>query len=264
MIKRVEGNYSPHSDMTVGVYRDRKFTPYSSDKSLRASIDSGADPEVINLAKKGRAIHGSYKDGNFRPAEIRGRRGYVDHINTPDGAYGFNHEGELVGRGGEVVGAIDESGKVLSKEEYRENVRKDIKTAIKDWRSQREPSLTETYEALAKVEGELYRDIRDIAKKVGIGEEEVRKYARELSHYNKDVSERVEAEDRGKRGRGGLERTLNSILAIAGFGAGIFFLSSNITGNAIADATTKTTSFLGAGLVIVGLVAGFFWLKNRK
>ena len=33
---------------------------------------------------------------------------------------------------------------------------------------------------------------------------------------------------------------------------------------AIADATTKTTSFLGAGLVIVGLVAGFFWLKNRK
>lgn len=261
MIKRVEGGYSQHSDMVVGVYRGGKFTPYSSDKSVRASIDSGADPDVINLAEKGRAIHGSYKDGNFRPAEIKGRRGYVNHINTPDGAYGFNHEGELVGRGGEVVGAIDESGKVLSKEEYKESVRKDIKTAIKDWRSQREPSLTETYEALAKIEGELYRDIRNIAKKVGIGEEEVRRYATELSHFNKDVEGRVETEDRGK---GGLERTLNSILAIAGFGAGIFFLSNNITGNAIADTATKTTSFLGAGLVLVGLVAGFFWLKNRK
>lgn len=56
----------------------------------------------------------------------------------------------------------------------------------------------------------------------------------------------------------------SSVIAIAGLGAGIFFLSSNITGNAIAEMTTKTTSFLGAGLVIVGLVAGFFWLKSRK
>ena len=60
--------------------------------------------------------------------------------------------------------------------------------------------------------------------------------------------------------KGGLEGTL----AIAGLGIGIFFLSSNITGNVIADATTQTTSFLGGGLVLVGLVAGFFWLKNRK
>ena len=54
------------------------------------------------------------------------------------------------------------------------------------------------------------------------------------------------------------------ILTIAGLGAGIFFLSSNITGNAIADMITKTISFLGAGLVIVGLVAGFFWIKSRN
>lgn len=52
-----------------------------------------------------------------------------------------------------------------------------------------------------------------------------------------------------------------TIIAVLG---GIFFLSSNITGNAIADLTTKTTSFLGAGLIIVGLVAGFFWLKRDK
>jgi hypothetical protein len=59
-------------------------------------------------------------------------------------------------------------------------------------------------------------------------------------------------------------RGISSVITIAGLGAGIFFLSTNITGNAIADLTTKTTSFFGAGLVIVGLVAGFFWLKSRR
>ena len=57
---------------------------------------------------------------------------------------------------------------------------------------------------------------------------------------------------------------INFLIAIAGVLGGIFFLSTNITGNAIADLTTKTTSFLGAGLLIVGLVAGFFWVKGRK
>jgi len=53
-------------------------------------------------------------------------------------------------------------------------------------------------------------------------------------------------------------------LAILGIVGSIFFLSSNITGNVIADMTTKTTSFLGAGFLIVGLVAGFLWLKNKN
>ncbi|MBM3247798.1 hypothetical protein FJZ17_04655 [Candidatus Pacearchaeota archaeon] len=52
--------------------------------------------------------------------------------------------------------------------------------------------------------------------------------------------------------------------SIIGLASGIFFLGSNITGNVIADLTTKTTSFLGAGLLVVGLVAGFFWMKDNK
>lgn len=55
--------------------------------------------------------------------------------------------------------------------------------------------------------------------------------------------------------------TMTLILSIT---FGLFFLSSNITGNAIADLSNKTTSFLGAGLLIVGLVAGFFLMKARK
>lgn len=79
-------------------------------------------------------------------------------------------------------------------------------------------------------------------------------------HSKEDIQKLREKTRKNKT----LEHTVTSILAIFGLGIGIFFLSSNITGNAIAEMTTKTTSFLGAGLIIVGLVAGFFWLKNRK
>jgi len=45
---------------------------------------------------------------------------------------------------------------------------------------------------------------------------------------------------------------------------GIFFLQLNITGNAIADLSTNTTSWVGSVLLVVGLFAGFFWIKNKK
>jgi len=64
--------------------------------------------------------------------------------------------------------------------------------------------------------------------------------------------------------RGTLEKRLLPVLTIASLASAVFFLSANLTGNAIADLTTKTTSFLGAGLLIVGLVAGFFWVRSRK
>jgi len=44
----------------------------------------------------------------------------------------------------------------------------------------------------------------------------------------------------------------------------IFFLSPNINGNAIANLSIKITSFLGIGLLIINLAAGFFYLKKRK
>ena len=64
--------------------------------------------------------------------------------------------------------------------------------------------------------------------------------------------------------RKSLESNLSVFIFLIGLGAGIFLLSSNITGNVIADLSTKTTSFIGAGLLVVGLVAGFFWVKSRK
>jgi len=60
-------------------------------------------------------------------------------------------------------------------------------------------------------------------------------------------------------------KRLTSLAAsILGIFGSLFFFSLSLTGNAIADLTTKTTSFLGAGLLIVGLVAGIFYISSKK
>jgi len=63
---------------------------------------------------------------------------------------------------------------------------------------------------------------------------------------------------------GNLEGALASAsLAIVGIFSGLFFLSSNITGNAIANVSQSSGNILGAVLLVVGLVAGFFWVKKK-
>jgi len=56
-----------------------------------------------------------------------------------------------------------------------------------------------------------------------------------------------------------IKGTFSLILIIAG----MFFISPNLTGNAIANLTTKTSSIIGAGLFIVGMVGSYFWFKKK-
>ena len=55
-------------------------------------------------------------------------------------------------------------------------------------------------------------------------------------------------------------------LTISAFGlsAGLALLSPTITGNAIGNLSIGMTSYLGTGLLILGLIAGFFWFKYRN
>lgn len=57
-------------------------------------------------------------------------------------------------------------------------------------------------------------------------------------------------------------RAMVPFFAIAGIGAGAFFYSTKITGNVIG-VSTQTSSVIGIGLLIVGLIAGFLWLKGK-
>ena len=86
-------------------------------------------------------------------------------------------------------------------------------------------------------------------------------YIREQKQLGREAGEELHDELQKKKS---LEQKVSSVVAVGGILGSLFFLSSNFTGNAIADLTTKTTSFLGAGLLIVGLVAGWFWLKSKK
>jgi hypothetical protein len=52
-----------------------------------------------------------------------------------------------------------------------------------------------------------------------------------------------------------------SILCLAG---SIFFLGSSLTGNTIANLSTNTTSWVGAVLLAIGLVAGVFWVRSKR
>lgn len=45
---------------------------------------------------------------------------------------------------------------------------------------------------------------------------------------------------------------------------GLIFLSSNMTGNVIGGLNQTSSNWVGAVLLAVGLVAGFFWMKGRK
>ena len=57
-------------------------------------------------------------------------------------------------------------------------------------------------------------------------------------------------------------RDLHAGFAMIGLISGLFFLSSNITGNAIGS--QAISNWIGAVLLVVGLVAGFFWMRTRK
>ena len=69
----------------------------------------------------------------------------------------------------------------------------------------------------------------------------------------------VEENQRKKK----LEDLLSVMIGIGGLGIGIFFLSNNITGNVIGNMTNSTSNIIGVGLLVIGLVAGFFWVKRR-
>lgn len=60
-----------------------------------------------------------------------------------------------------------------------------------------------------------------------------------------------------------LEKPIEIIASIIGVFGGLFMLSGNITGNAIANFTNVTSSFIGAGLLVLGIVAGAFALKSK-
>lgn len=78
--------------------------------------------------------------------------------------------------------------------------------------------------------------------------------------FNADSLEFLINKERRKRERG-VPRIATSILSLIG---GLYFFSANVTGNVIGNLTTSISNVVGGGLIVVGLVAGFFWVRGKK
>jgi hypothetical protein len=60
-----------------------------------------------------------------------------------------------------------------------------------------------------------------------------------------------------------LEKKVSSIVTIGGLLGSMIFLQSNITGNVISDLSVNASLWVGSILFLIGLTAGFFWVKGR-
>ncbi len=69
--------------------------------------------------------------------------------------------------------------------------------------------------------------------------------------------------EKRKKPKLGLEHKTLAVFIIAGILAGLFFLSPNFTGNVIGSLNQTSSNWLGAVLLVAGLVGGFFWLKGK-
>jgi hypothetical protein len=59
----------------------------------------------------------------------------------------------------------------------------------------------------------------------------------------------------------GLEGTMAA--SIIGLLGGLFFLSSNLTGNVIGNMTNSTSNWIGGVLFLVGIIGAFIYFKNK-
>ena len=59
------------------------------------------------------------------------------------------------------------------------------------------------------------------------------------------------------------KKNLESAVAVVGLIGGLFFLSPNITGNVIGNASVGVSNIVGALMFVVGLVGAWRWVGNR-
>lgn|SRR3989338_908810 len=102
---------------------------------------------------------------------------------------------------------------------------------------------------------ELYKKIEENMKTLKWSKDEHDAWQAEKS------KEFAKSEEKQKNKSSFLESKLSLIVLATGLIAGLFLLSSSITGNAVANLPIKTASFFGTGLILLGLAAGFFWFR---
>lgn len=93
--------------------------------------------------------------------------------------------------------------------------------------------------------------------------EEIFKYVKKtLDKYNLHYKV-IDTKNSPLEGGKNLESKLTLIITIVGLAGALFFLSPNLTGNAVANASKTSSNWIGIVLLLIGFVGGYFYFKNR-
>ena len=82
----------------------------------------------------------------------------------------------------------------------------------------------------------------------------------EIKAIGAEIGEEIHEEIQRKNS---LEAKISGTTFVLTFVGSLFFIGSNITGNAISNFSNSTNSFIGVGLLIVSLITGTFWIKRK-
>jgi hypothetical protein len=137
---------------------------------------------------------------------------------------------------------VSEAGYAIKKASTKRILAVDIKLNPDTTSSQREEKMA------------FYR--KEITEKYGIP---VRFYMQDTKDGKKEVNPK-----RIFLSKKSLEQRLSAIITIVGIGASLFFLSSNVTGNAIGNISRSSGSWIGIILFVIGLVGAVWYFKSKK
>ena len=94
------------------------------------------------------------------------------------------------------------------------------------------------------------------------GYEGLRKAEEEFQKSGEELFEKPHTKrDKKKKD---LDSLLSLIISIAGLGAGIFFLSSNLTGNVTGNLNPTSSNGIGIILFIIGIVGAFVYFRKNR
>ena len=98
-------------DYLSGVYRSGVFNAYGLNGDYKVSkFDAGSNRDARDLANGQKEVHGTYKDGIFRPANIREESGYANLVEINGQTLRVSHSGELYDSKGVLMGSLSRDG----------------------------------------------------------------------------------------------------------------------------------------------------------
>lgn len=87
----------------------------------------------------------------------------------------------------------------------------------------------------------------------------------ELKPRIKELEGRLKREiKKGREAHDIIGRRITAVVSALFLLSSIFFLSPNFTGNVIGNMANSSSNILGAVLLVLGLVGGFFWMRSQK